>query len=216
MPPASSKKRSSTIVSCVGRQPSAAAAAPRYSTSCRAAGRADANLLGQPAARGLSRWIAAQTCGEIGAQARNRDRKLVGAARRLAEPEGNSRRLAMRVLDPDGPALDPLDAIRGVAELKHVALHALDREILIDRADDMVLRLQHNLVVGGVGNGAARGQRGRARAAPAAQHAVDGVAMDERGAAARRVAKPSASMRTTASKSSRVRLRKGHARRRRS
>ena len=38
-------------------------------------GRADANLFGQPAARGLSRWIAAQACGEIGAQARNRDAK---------------------------------------------------------------------------------------------------------------------------------------------
>ena len=90
----------------------------------------------------------------------------------------------MRVLDPDGSALDPLDAIGSVAELKDVARHALDGEILVDGADDMVLRLQHHLVVGGVGNCAAGGQRGRSRAAPAAQHAIDGVVMDERAAPA--------------------------------
>jgi hypothetical protein len=35
-------------------------------------------------------------------------------------------------------------------------------------ADGLVLRLQHDLVVGGVGNRAARGQRDQARVAPAA------------------------------------------------
>src|SRR5207253_887406 len=37
MPPASSKKRSRTMVSCVGRQPSAACPAARYSTNSSAA-----------------------------------------------------------------------------------------------------------------------------------------------------------------------------------
>src|SRR6266536_1341337 len=40
MPPTSSKKRSNTIVSYVGRQPSAACPAARYSRSCSAAGSA--------------------------------------------------------------------------------------------------------------------------------------------------------------------------------
>src|SRR3954470_20802798 len=38
MPPTASKKRSNTMRSRVGKVPSAAYAAPRYSTSCRAAG----------------------------------------------------------------------------------------------------------------------------------------------------------------------------------
>ena len=90
----------------------------------------------------------------------------------------------MGVLDPHRPALDPLDAVGGVAELEHVALHALDGEILVDGADDLVFRLQHHLIIGGVGDRAAGGQRRRARAAPGAQHVMDGVAMDQRAAPA--------------------------------
>ena len=41
-----------------------------------------------------------------------------------------------------------------------------------------------HLVIGVVGNRAARGQRGQPRAAPAAQHAIDRVVMDERAAPA--------------------------------
>ena len=92
--------------------------------------------------------------------------------------------LALRVLDPDGSALDPLDAIGGVAELEHVARHALDGEILVDGADDGVLGLEQHLVVGGVGDRPAGGQRRRPRAPAAAQDAVDGVAMDQRAAPA--------------------------------
>ena len=73
----------------------------------------------------------------------------------------------MRVLDPDPALLDPQDAVGDVAELKDVALQALDREVLVDRADELRLRLEDHLVVGGVGNGAAGGERGEARAAPA-------------------------------------------------
>lgn len=84
----------------------------------------------------------------------------------------------MRVLHAQPVALDALDAVAGVAELEDVAGHALDREILVHRAHDDRLRLQHHLVVGGVGDGPAGGQRGEPRAAPRAQLAVHRVAMD--------------------------------------
>ena len=48
----------------------------------------------------------------------------------------------------------------------------------------VVLGLEHHLVVGVVGDRAAGGERGQPRAAPAAQHAVDRVAMDQRAAPA--------------------------------
>ena len=41
------------------------------------------------------------------------------------------------VLDPHRPALDALNALGRVAELKDVARHALDGEILVHRADDV-------------------------------------------------------------------------------
>ena len=77
----------------------------------------------------------------------------------------------MRVLDAHDAALDALDPVGRVAELEDVAGEALDREILVHRADELVFRLEQHLVVGVVGNGAAGGQRRQARAAPAAQHA---------------------------------------------
>ena len=82
--------------------------------------------------------------------------------------KGMRRRLAVRVLHPHRPALDPQDAIGGVAELEDVALQALDSEVLVDAADDVVLRLQQHLIVGRVGDRAARGERRRAGAAPGA------------------------------------------------
>ena len=56
----------------------------------------------------------------------------------------------------------------------------LDGKVLVDAADRLVLGFQHHLVVGGVRNRAARGQCGQSRAAPAAQHVVDGIVMDQR------------------------------------
>ena len=78
----------------------------------------------------------------------------------------------MGVLDAHRAALDAQDAIGGVAELEDVAGHALDGEVLVHRADDLVLRLQQHLVVGVVGDRAAGGERRQPRAAPAAQHAL--------------------------------------------
>ena len=58
---------------------------------------------------------------------------------------------------------------RRVAELKDVARHALDGEVLVQRADERVVGLEHDAIVGDFGNGAAGGEREHPRAAPAAQ-----------------------------------------------
>ena len=67
--------------------------------------------------------------------------------------------------------LDAQDAIRGVAELEDVARQAFDGEILVERADEDAGGLEDDLVVGVVGNGAAAGDGGEARALARAQHA---------------------------------------------
>ena len=92
--------------------------------------------------------------------------------------------MAVGVLDAHDAALDAQDAVGRVAELEDVARQALDREVLVHRADDLVLGLQQHLVVGIVGDGAAGGERGQPGAAPAAQLAVDGIVMDQRAAPA--------------------------------
>ncbi len=116
---------------------------------------------------------------QVSAQPRDRLRQLVAPPRRLAQPEWNGRRHALRILDPDRAALDPENAIGMVAELEHVAGHALDREVLIDRADRLVLGLEQNAVIGVVGDGAAGGQRRQPGAAAAADEVIDGVVMDD-------------------------------------
>ena len=110
--------------------------------------------------------------------------ELPGAPGRLAEPEREVRRLAVRILHADRAALDAQDAPRRVAELEDVAGQALDREILVERAETGPVGLQHHVVVGVVGDRAARGHRGEAGAAPGAQLAVDDVAVQVRGAPA--------------------------------
>ena len=182
MPPASSKKRSSTISCCVGSAPSAARAAARYATSCTAAGASIPASATSQAHAPLGAGV--EVCLELAAQPRHARRQLVGAPGRLAQPERDGRRLAVRVLDADAALLDAQDAVRDVAELEDVALQALDREVLVHRADELRLRLEDHLVVGGVGDGAAGGDRGEARAAAAADALVDGVVVDERAVAA--------------------------------
>ena len=118
-------------------------------------GRVDADLVDQPAQGARRRPGGRQARGDLGAQARHRRRQLVAAPGRLAEPERNGRRRAVRVLDPHHAALDAQDAVALVAELEDVAGHALDREVLVQRADDVVLGLEQHLVVGVVGDGAA-------------------------------------------------------------
>ncbi len=90
----------------------------------------------------------------------------------------------MRILDPDRVAFDPQDPVRDVAELKDIALQALDREVFIYGADELRLRFEDDAVVGCVGDGPAGGQGGQASAAPAANQVIDGVVVDERSVSA--------------------------------
>ena len=82
-------------------------------------------------------------------------RELVAASRRLAQPERHGRRHPLRVLHANDAALDSPDPVALVAELKDVPREALDREVLVQGADEMILGLEQNLIIGIVGNGAA-------------------------------------------------------------
>ena len=86
----------------------------------------------------------------------------------------------MRILDAHRAALDAQDSIGGIAQLEHVALQALDGEVLVHRADELSFGLEHDTVVGIVRNRTAGGDGREASAAPRTQHLVDGVAMNER------------------------------------
>ena len=106
------------------------------------------------------------------AQPRHRRRQLARPPRRLADPERDAGRRALRVLDAHAARLDAPDAPRAVAEQEDVAAHALDGEVLVHRADEQPVRLLDHLVVGGVGDRAAAGDGDQARAAARAQPAV--------------------------------------------
>ena len=144
-------------------------------------GLAHAGDRGQPGGDGGDRAAGGATArgGEtlrhLAAQVRHRARQLLGPRRRLAQPERDRGRRAARVLHPHLARLDLEDAPRGVAELEDVAGHALDREVLVDAADADLAGLEHHVVVGGVGDGAAVGDGGEPRAAPRAQPAVDAI-----------------------------------------
>ena len=118
------------------------------------------------------------------AQTHDRGRQLRRARRCLAQPEGNCRRLPLRVLDAHASALDAQDAIRAVAQLEDVARQALDRKVLVQRADESAGRLEHHLVIGVVRNRSTTGDRGESRAAPRAQAVIDRVPMQVGAAAA--------------------------------
>ncbi len=117
---------------------------------------------------------------EVGAKPRDLRREGRAPPRRLAEPEGDARGRAARVLDPDHARLDAPDAPGGVAEQEDVAGHALHREVLVHLPDRQASWLRHHLVLGVVGDGAAPGERGDARAAPPADHVVHAVPVEER------------------------------------
>jgi hypothetical protein len=79
--------------------------------------------------------------------------------------------------------LDAADPPRRAPEEEHVALHALDGPVLVDGADRRVVRVGDDAIVGRLGNGAARRQRGEPGAPPASQDVVDAVAVKIRGPA---------------------------------
>ena len=70
------------------------------------------------------------------------------------------------------------------AEQEDVALEGLDREVLVDRADEDVARLHQHAVVARLRDRAAGGERRKPGAAATAQPPVDAVAMEVRHAPA--------------------------------
>ena len=143
---------------------------------------AEADRVRQPRRRRAGTALQPQL--DIRSKPRHGRRQFIAAARRLPQPERNGRRLAVGILDAHGAALHPQYPIRRVAQLEYIALQALDREILVDRAHREPFRLEDDLVVGVVGNRAARGDGREPRALARAQQAIDGIVMDERTMAA--------------------------------
>ncbi|MCY1272858.1 hypothetical protein D9M70_214520 [compost metagenome] len=110
-------------------------------------------------------------------QPRHCRRQFIGAPRRLPQPEGNVRRLALGVLHPHPSRLHAEDAIALVAQLEHIAGQALHGKILVHAAHRHALGFQQHRVVGGVGNRATGGDGGQARGTPATQAAIQRIAV---------------------------------------
>ncbi len=167
---------------------------------------AEAGLGGEPGDRGPAAARAVDLLPDAPAQRRHRRRQLRGATGRLAEPERHRRRGAAGVHHAHDARFHAADPPRGAAQEEHVAGHALDGPVLVDGADHGVVGIGEHAVVRRLRDGSARGQGGDARAAPGAEAPVDaGRGADTRRAGRGRSAMPSASMATTASKSSRLR-----------
>ena len=79
---------------------------------------------------------------ERGAQRRDLLGQLGGAGGRLAQPERDGGRLALGVDHPDDPGADLADLPRVGAEQEDVAGHRLGGPVLVDRADEQVVRLE--------------------------------------------------------------------------
>ena len=62
----------------------------------------------------------------------------------------------MGILDPDPSPLNAAYLPGRVAQQEHVALEALDGEVLVDRADEGVLRLGDDIVVSVLRDGSRR------------------------------------------------------------
>ena len=187
MPPDSSKKRSNTIVFCVGSVPSAARAAARYSTSCSAGdarepklarqrSRARSALSSRASTSSRSRDTASESS-SVRPGASPSQNGMVGGwpcASSTRTRPASTRRIRYDVL----PSWKMSPARLSIAKSS------------LTRADELARGLEHDVVVGGVGNRAARGDRGEARAAPAAQHAIHRIAMHVRRAMAAARAEP--------------------------
>ena len=137
----------------------------------------DAGVLHEPV-HGPVRFTGGEQSVEALSDLRDLGAELVGAGRRLAQPERHRRRRAVRVDDPYDAGLDAADAPRRRAEEEDVAGGRLDRPVLVHRADERVVGVGEHAVVGGLGDGAAAGERGQAGAPLAPHLAVDGVAVE--------------------------------------
>ncbi len=202
IPPASSKKRSAMTVSSWA--PPRAPPSPRAGSG-GAGPRPEADSRSSPSRQ--AERIRRATSSSSRSLPTSRE-SSIGARGRLAAPERHRGRLAVRVLDPHLPAAHALHPPGGRAEQEHVAGHALDREVLVEGADHLLLGLGDHRVAEGVGDGAAVGERGdpRARAAPAASPFTRSWCRCTR-EWPREVATPSASIFTTSSNSAAGRAR---------
>ncbi len=151
---------------------------------------ADAALGLQPAdCRGLVDYLVAcpvgcQLVSDRGPERADLLRQLDRPARCLAEPERHRGRRAMGVLHPDDTGLYPPDPPRGRAEQEDISHHALDRPVLVDRADERVVWLGQDPVVAELRDRTARGQRRHAGTSPALQLPADLVPVQVGGAPA--------------------------------
>ena len=182
IPPPSSKKRSATTCVSVGTAPSTALPARTYATACSAPARSRPHSRDQP----------------LASRPRRRARRSPRAAPRLrarARSCGPRPSPFQNGIDGGAPCAFSTrttpDSTRRIlprrrAEQEDVAGHALDREVFVDRADDVAVGFGDDVVVRRLGDRAARRDRGHARAAPRAQPAVDAVVMQKRAAAAAR------------------------------
>src|SRR5215210_7045315 len=112
-------------------------------------------------------------------QPRHGGGELVAPSRRFPEPERNAGRLTMGILYPHRALGYPENSPGGVAQLEDVSLKALDRKVFVDRADEGVLRLENNPIVGVVGDGAARGDGQHASPTAPPDSAVDRIVMNQ-------------------------------------
>ena len=113
-------------------------------------------------------------------------REFDGAPRPFAAPKWNRGRRAARVLDAHGAARHAPDHPRRRAQQENVAGLTLDGEVFVDGADRLAVGLRDHVVVGRLGNGAARGDCRHPCAAARAQPAVDAIVVQKRAEAAAR------------------------------
>ena len=105
--------------------------------------------------------------------------KLQRARRRLAHPEWNTRRQPLGIVDPDFARTDAANAPGAVAQEEKYRRPRLSMAKSSCTVPTKVSRGElDNIVIRGIGNRAAVGDRGQARAAPRPQHAVDPIAMN--------------------------------------
>src|SRR5690606_7318810 len=95
----------------------------------------------------------------------------------FAEPEWNSRRLAMRVFHADSAGFDSQNFPRCIAELKNITRHTFHREIFVDRADESFRGIKNHAIICVIGNCASIGQSSDSRAASATNAMIDSVVM---------------------------------------
>ena len=191
IPPASSKNRSKTTSSIVGTTPERVALRRDVRHDLRRAGGRQGALRGEPLAAAAP--PASIRRDDVRAQPAHLRRELPGARRRLARARRGS--TAAAPARPPPAARRARDSTRRMRhecepEDEDVAGHALDRPVLVDRADERLVGVEHDAVVGEVGDRAAVGERHDARRAPPAQRPVDAIPVHESAPAPEPAARP--------------------------